>query len=259
MKENIEEKKTGEVRELYSDEDVIVVYKPAGMLVHPVGGNNKESLQSRTLVSWILERYPEVSGIGDTKGASGMPVLTSNERPGIVHRLDRETSGIVVVARRQKAFEYLKSLFQRHEIQKEYQALVWGKVQSGGVVTAPIGLKPGTVRRSVRARNMKMVKEAITEYKPIDYFTYGSDLLTLVRLIPKTGRTHQLRVHMASIGHPIVGDALYGKKKDPFAGGRHFLHAESIEFVLPNGKRARFEAELPSEFLELINRIKNSA
>ncbi|MFH1162432.1 MAG: RluA family pseudouridine synthase [Candidatus Jorgensenbacteria bacterium] len=254
-----------------------------------------------TVVDWLLRYYPEVKGVGDPSTGSGQapsagshlrpatdgqagqaPSASSGQapstgsstgahskssgqvtpaRPGIVHRLDRETSGVLVVARTQPFFEYLKRLFQTHAVVKTYLALVHGLVKARGVVDVPIGLRAGSVKRSVRARHMKMVKEAVTEYRPLKVFerdTSGGkpELFTLVELTPRTGRTHQLRVHLASIGHPVAGDALYGVKGNPLALSRHFLHAESIAFSLPDGKRMRFDAELPDDLKHIIDGLK---
>ena len=173
-------------------------------------------------------------------------------RPGIVHRLDKDTSGVLIAARNQKFFDYLKNLFQNHEVKKTYLALVWGELKSGGVIEKPIGLKPGTVKRSVRARNMKMIKEAVTEYKPLNFLGKNGEKFTLVKLMPKTGRTHQLRVHMASINHPVVGDSLYGPKTNPWNLNRQFLHAESVEFTSAEGKRVKIEAGLPEELQKIL-------
>jgi len=181
-----------------------------------------------------------------------------------VHRLDRDTSGVLLVARTQPFFEYMKRLFQAHEVEKTYLALVHGRVKGPGVINTPIGLRAGSVKRSVRARHMKMVKEAITEYRPLKVFERlgGGELFTLVELTPRTGRTHQLRVHLASIGHPVVGDALYGVKGNPLGLPRHFLHAESIAFSLPaqaglpNGKRMRFDAELPDDLKYIVDGLR---
>ncbi|MBI4034002.1 MAG: RluA family pseudouridine synthase [Candidatus Brennerbacteria bacterium] len=226
---------------VYEDGNFVALSKPAGMLTH--GIRNKElGIGETTVADWLLGNYPEVKIVGDNP----------NERPGIVHRLDKETSGILVVARNQKAFEYLKKLFQEHKIRKTYLALVRGEVKKSGVIDAPIGLKPGTVRRSLKG-NLKMVKEAITEYRPLKTIEKSGETFTLLELTPKTGRTHQLRVHLASIHHPVVGDGLYGRKSNPFSLDRMFLHASSIEFTVPNGTRLKLEADLPQDLEAVID------
>ena len=155
----------------------------------------------------------------------------------------------MLIAKNQKYFEYLKKLFQTKGIQKTYLALVHGRLAGGGKIDKPIGLKDGSVKRTVHVTmpKTKMIREAVTLYKAIK--PVGE--YTLVELKPLTGRTHQIRVHMNSIGHPVVGDELYGGKKDKL--GRHMLHAESIEFTTEEGKRIKISAPLPREFQALVD------
>ena len=233
-----------------------------------------EEQKEHTLVDWLLAHYPEIKTVGDD------PAL----RPGIVHRLDKDTSGVMVVARTQEYFEYLKSLFQNHEVRKTYRAVVVGiPKDASGVIDKPIGIRNGTLKRSVRSK--KMAKDAVTEYRVIKSFQFPTsnfqthstkDLpfalshlpLALLEVYPRTGRTHQIRVHLASIGHPIVGDKLYGRRVakgkgqganrklkvpipytlDPIFESRLMLHAAAIEFPEKNGKVVRFEAETPKKF-----------
>jgi 23S rRNA pseudouridine1911/1915/1917 synthase len=230
----------GKIEIIYEDADYLIISKPAGILVH----SSKNSANSeKTVVDWLREHRPEVKDVGDNP----------QERPGIVHRLDRDTSGVLLIAKNNQSFAHLKNLFQSGKIKKSYLALVWGKINGAGKINKPIGLRSGTTKRSVQAKNMKMIKEAITEYKAIQNFEH----FTLLRVFPKTGRTHQIRVHLASIGHAIVGDLLYGPKKKVTGLSRQFLHAESIEFTSLNGSRIRVEAELPEElklFLESLTK-----
>lgn len=280
---------------IYEDENFMAVSKPAGLLVHGARDVKYKTRKKRdkkdvsgfmlsaagkepTLTDWLLKNYPEIKSVGDD------PM-----RPGIVHRLDKETSGVMVVAKNQKYFEYLKSLFKKREIRKTYVAIVSGALKPPiGVIDKPIGIKNGTIKRSVRSA--KMSKEAITEYKVIGYLSYPrspvpvlfdakssyganprESVFSVVEVYPKTGRTHQIRVHFASIGYPIVGDKLYGGKtingisasfnagKLQMTGGearaagdksgiRLMLHAKSIDFISDDGKRIRLDAELPEEF-----------
>ena len=233
-----------EIKVIYENKDFIAVNKPAGVLVHHVRikALKNEDLSQKTVVNWALRYSPEIKDVGDEPTA----------RPGIVHRLDKETSGVLIIAKNQHFFEHLKRLFQEHKVQKTYKALVWGRISDKGVIDKPIGLKSGTKKHSKIARNMKMVKLAITEYIQLSYIEKQGQIFTLVRLFPKPGRTHQLRVHMASIGHPVVGDVLYGKRKDPWNLERHFLHAESIEFNNADGERIKIEADLPEELQTII-------
>ncbi len=247
---------------LYQDKNFLAVYKPAGVLVHAAysmkhgAKNNTENAScsmhyaSGTLVDWLIKKYPEIKNIGDA------PEI----RPGIVHRLDKGTSGVILIPRNQKYFEYLKNLFQTHQIEKTYLALVYGRVEpKTGIIKKAIYLKPGTIKRSVWQG--KMEKEAITEYKVIEFLKFKADkeekIFSLIKIFPKTGRTHQIRIHLASIGHPIVGDNLYGKKTDPFNLKRLFLHAESLEFSPSEGKRLKIEAELPDELNLILETLTN--
>lgn len=242
------------IRLLYEDKNFIAVNKPAGLLVHPLGIKNQLSNAPTepTVVDWALACYPEIKNVGD------QPAI----RPGIVHRLDRDTSGVLLVARTQHYFDYLKKLFTEAKIKKTYLALVWGvpKVKRG-VMDAPIQLKSGSTKRTVHKG--KMTKLAVTEYEVVSSIKYQvsgkEEWFSLLRVMPRTGRTHQVRVHLASLGHPIVGDALYGKKRSPPGRspvGRQFLHAESIEWSDEEGRRMRIEAGLPSDLQEVLDKIR---
>ncbi|MDI6820777.1 MAG: RluA family pseudouridine synthase [Patescibacteria group bacterium] len=234
-----------EIRIIYEDKDFVAINKPAGVLVHPtVEGAD----YTGTIVGWLLEHYPEIKTVGDKP----------NVRPGIVHRLDKDTSGVLLVCRTQAFFEHMKTQFQLHQVIKSYLALVYGAPKAEGVIDRAIGLRSGSVKRSVSARKMKMIKPAITEYKTIETFERDGEKYSLVRLVPKTGRTHQLRVHMAFIGCPVVGDSLYGRKENTLGITRQFLHAESIEFSLSNGKRIRTEAELSEDLQQVLDRLEKN-
>jgi 23S rRNA pseudouridine1911/1915/1917 synthase len=223
---------------IHEDKDFLVVNKPAGLQVHAARIAGGAMTEGPTLVGWLLKRYPELRTVGDDP----------EQRPGIVHRLDKGTSGVMVVARNQPAFEYLKGLFQKHEVKKTYLAVVAGELkEKKGTIDAPIGIRNGTMKRSTRSA--KMAKPAVTEYKVLKTFARegfraqgDKQKFSLVELYPKTGRTHQIRVHLASIGHPVVGDRLYGPKAQPAWADRMMLHALSIEFTAPDGHRAKFEA-----------------
>lgn len=221
---------------IYEDKNLIALNKPAGLLVHPI----KKFEDKDTLVSWLVKKYPEMKKVGDDP----------ENRPGIVHRLDQDTSGVMVVARNQKTFLYLKGLFQNHEVKKIYQAMVWGEIKKpSGIIDRPLGLKSGTLKRTTRTKGTAMIKDAITIYRVLGLYSLPNEheKFTLVEAEPKTGRTHQIRVHLASIGHPIVGDAVYTKRKSPKFLKRQFLHAGLLELIMPNGKPAKFTAELPPD------------
>ena len=244
---------------IYQNEDFLVLNKPAGMLV--LSDNSKfKSQKSKlgwpTLTSWLIERYPEIKKVGDNP----------EERPGIVHRLDKDTSGVMVVARNQRTFEYLKNLFQEHQVQKKYLALVYGEPkEKTGVINQPISLKPGTTRRTIFGG--KMEKEAVTEYEFIEGFRLkvvgfrkkreSFIDVSLLEVKPKTGRTHQIRVHLASIGNKIVNDPIYASKKEKIGNGRLMLHAKVLEFTAEDGRRMRFEAEPPEDFGEIIEELES--
>lgn len=218
---------------IYENNDFLVINKPAGLLVHKTSKN-----EENTLVDWLIKKYPEIVKVGDS-------IL----RPGIVHRLDKDTSGIMIIAKNQKTFDYLKNLFKNHQIKKTYLALVWGIPENKkGVINIPIGLKSGSIKRTIYSEKLK--KQAITEYKVLKSFKNSNgDLLSLLEIYPKTGRTHQIRVHLKSIGCPICGDKLYGKKNDYFK--RLMLHALSLEFNIDNGKIIKVETNFPSFFKKI--------
>jgi len=228
--------------------DFVAFNKPAGVLVHRAYGMEPREGEE-VLTDIALKLFPEIATVGDKP----------EERPGIVHRLDKETSGVIVVARNQKFFNFLKERFKNHEVEKHYLALVSGKLIGMGRIDKPIGLKPGTTRRSVRARNMKMVKEAITDYRAKKMYISESMgravYYTLLEVIPRTGRTHQIRVHFASMGHPIVGDAIYGPSGNALGLNHQFLHAESLEFSTAAGKRVRIEADLPKDLEGVLEKL----
>jgi 23S rRNA pseudouridine1911/1915/1917 synthase len=237
---------------IFKNSDFIVVEKPAGLLVHRVRVSSArrsraidEARRSEpTLAEWVVARYPEIAKVGDD------PAF----RPGIVHRLDKETSGVMVVARNQKAFEWLKAAFASRAMKKSYAALVTGvPVPAKGIIDRPIGMKAGSLKRSVHAATM--AKAAVTEYKTKEIMNDGAYALLEVR--PHTGRTHQIRVHLASIGHPIVGDPLYAAKASRPPSARLMLHAASLEFTDPAGTRFAFEAPLPADFIRVIHSVKS--
>jgi 23S rRNA pseudouridine1911/1915/1917 synthase len=233
---------------IYENKAFVVLNKPAGILVHTTNALRHE----KTLVEWLLKKYPDIKHVGDD------PEI----RPGIVHRLDKDTSGVLLIARTKEAFQYFKKLFQEKKIIKTYYALVWGKTEHEGVINKPIGLKQGTIRHATQGKHLKMIKEAETKYNALRYFKKNGELFTLLAITPKTGRTHQIRVHMRTIGHPIVGDVIYSsktniKKARELGFSRLFLHADSLEFLDPSGKRITVGAGLPSEWEEALASIES--
>ncbi len=246
-----------EPRIIYENENFVAVDKPAGMLTHStqinadIGADKRgykisENLrtnqrESAVLTDWLLEKYPEMKNVGDE------PEI----RPGIVHRLDRETSGILLAAKNQNSFEYLKSLFKTRQIKKTYFALVFGAFKEKiGIIDKEIRRKLGTVKRTVFSG--KGTKQAITRYTVKKTLTSANgETLSLLEVAPETGRTHQIRVHLASVGHPIVGDQIYGSKNQPAWVRRLMLHAYSLEFSTAEGRRLKLEVEPPQEFANL--------
>jgi 23S rRNA pseudouridine1911/1915/1917 synthase len=229
---------------LYQDHDVIVVDKPAGMVVHPAAGHS-----SGTLVNALLHHVTDLSGIGGEK------------RPGIVHRLDRGTSGLMVIAKNDAAHEELARQFHDREVEKEYVALVWGVVQAGRRIDVPIGRDPANRRKmSARARRSR---EAVTRIVRTEHL---NPAVTLAEIAIYTGRTHQIRVHLSAIGHPIVGDPLYGGVHRRVPGDvravahlqRPFLHAAKLTFKHPaDGRRMEFTSQLPDDLQQVLNDLRS--
>ena len=218
---------------LYEDRDVIAVNKPAGMVVHSGAGRH-----SGTLVNALLHRYGALSGVG------------GELRPGIVHRLDRLTSGVILVARNDAAHVHLAQQFSSREVEKIYLALVHGRLKTDrGRITRPITRDPA--RRIRMTAKLERGRSAITEYRVLKRF----DKFTLVEVRIGTGRTHQIRVHLASIGHPVVGDNLYGAPASSLA--RYFLHAHRITFTSPrSGERISVTAPLAHELLQYLTDLE---
>lgn len=237
---------------IYEDEDILAVNKPAGLSVHSDGRMKEE-----TLVDWILKTHPEMRDVGEpldfargktfTQSASGRFTSSIVERPGIVHRLDKETSGILVLAKNQDAFLFLKRQFQERRVEKTYNAFLHGELkEKEGVIDSPIGKsKRDFRRRAIGASASGVLREAITEYKVLK----SAKEYTYAEAYPKTGRMHQIRIHFKSIGHPVVCDKLYAPKRLCLLGFKRLaLHARVLSIEVPSGKRLILEAPLPSDF-----------
>jgi len=228
-----------ELNVYYQDDDLLVVEKPTGVLVHPAPGS-----RTPALIEGLLAVFPDLRNIGPP------------ERPGIVHRLDKETSGLLVVARSLLAYRNLQQQFKQRRVDKIYLGLVWGKIREReGKIDWPIGhYLGGGLRISIKARKPK---EALTFYQTLETLRTPWGILTLLAIKPVTGRTHQIRVHLASAGHPVVGDSHYGRKEK--AGcPRLFLHAHQLGLSHPrDGRRLEFTSPLPddlSNYLENLQR-----
>jgi 23S rRNA pseudouridine1911/1915/1917 synthase len=243
---------------IYEDDFLLAVNKPSGLIIHSDGKNT-----DKTLVDWILEKYPKIKNVGE-------PWILSNGetiyRPGIVHRLDKDTSGVLVIAKTDEAFVFLKKQFQSREIKKTYHAIVYGSMKKDtGIIDKPIGRSRSDFRKwSAEYGARGVLRDAITEYKvlargnlkhvsevsKIESFTY-------LEVYPKTGRTHQIRVHLKAIGYPVLCDALYAKGKPCLSRedggiGRLALHASTLELAIPSGTNLKLEASPPDDFCAIL-------
>ncbi|MGA3373687.1 MAG: RluA family pseudouridine synthase [Terracidiphilus sp.] len=253
---------------IYEDTDLAVVNKPAGMMVHAGSGQNEDTRNRGTLVNALLYRFKALSATG------------GDLRPGIVHRLDKETSGLIVVAKNDRAHAALAEMFASRQIKKTYIALVQGAVERArGTINAAVGRDP--LRRTrMTAKPQENARAAVSHYEVVRRLSNRFGKFTLVKVRIETGRTHQIRVHMASIGHPVVGDTLYGgsghltdqaasqaatskaarRKAEPerLRLGRNFLHAARLEFPHPRtGKLLELEAPLPAELAAFLSRLED--
>ena len=238
---------------LFEDDDCLVVNKAPGITVHPAGGRN-----SGTLVNALLHHCPNLGGIGGER------------RPGIVHRLDKDTSGAMVVAKNAFAMQRLAAQFKERSVTKEYLALVWGKMTSNdGVIDRPIGRHRDDRKRMSSVRFSSRSRDAVTEWRVEQVFPLSGDgqqarWVSLLRLKPRTGRTHQIRVHLADLGYPLVGDRVYGHKRNTASHKgsspacvmdfpRQVLHAEKLGFHHPrSGAALEFYAPLPDDIRGLL-------
>lgn len=222
---------------IHEDDHLLVVSKPAGMVVHPAPGH-----PSGTLVNALLAHCPSIADVG------------APDRPGVVHRLDKETSGLLAVAKTEPTLEALQEQFRNREVEKAYLALVQGRVQpSEGIIEVPIGRHHRHRQRMAARRDGKYAR---TRYHAKAFFREH----TLLDVHPYTGRTHQIRVHLSWLGYPVVGDSVYGHRDQPLLKERHFLHAHHLSFLHPvSGKRLAFEAPLPADLVRVLERLHRSA
>lgn len=234
---------------IFEDDDVLVANKPAGMSVHKDGKREEE-----TLADWFVAHVPSAKEVGEPL------VLTSGvviNRPGIVHRLDKETSGVIILAKNQKAFLFLKEQFKERQTEKTYRAFLWGELKElSGIITLPIGRSKTDFRRRSAERGAKEpLRDAVTAWARLKIgggFTY-------VEVKPKTGRMHQIRVHFKALQYPLVSDSLYAPRRDKALGfDRLALHALSLTLTLPSGERPTFEAALPADFIRAEKELEKS-
>ncbi len=224
---------------VFENEDLLVINTPAGMVVHPAAGHG-----SGTMVHAVLGHVPDIEGVGGV------------ERPGVVHRLDKETSGLILFAKNDHAHQWLQDQFRLRNVDKTYLALVDGKPPTpSGRVEAAIGRDPAHRKKMAIVSEAKG-RQAISEYKTLESFPEH----TLLEFHPLTGRTHQVRLHCAFLGCPIVGDMVYGRKKPSLPIQRHFLHAAKLKITLPGENQPRlFEAALPDPLSQVLAAIRKGS
>lgn len=230
-------------------DDYLILNKPSGLMVHSDGKSSKT-----TLTDWIISKYPKIRGVGEPLVFDGQEI----DRPGIVHRLDEGTSGVIVVAKNKESFDYFKKLFMSRNIEKEYHAFVWGHFKGlSGMVDEPIGRNKNDFRQRHAGRGIRgEAKEALTRWEVLNQFMdENGEKFSFVRLFPKTGRTHQIRVHMKFLQRPLVSDSLYAPTKpDALGFSRVALHAKAISFVDQKGEKIEAEAPYPPDFEVAIAR-----
>ena len=265
---NTKSTKLPKIKVLYEDADIVAIDKPAGIMVHPDG-----RAEGPFITDWVTEHYPRAAKVGEsTRAIDGTEIL----RPGIVHRLDRETSGVLLIAKTAKGHACLKKQFQDRTIKKKYIAFVWGDLKEEfGTITRPIGRNGSDFRKWSASRGSRGVeRDAETYWTKIGGFilpmklegpsgkathaTEAQQRFTIVEAEPKTGRTHQIRVHFSAIQHPVVGDTLYAPNRPMVLGfERTALHARSIEFKNLKGEKVKIEAPLPKDFENAYDKIKS--
>ena len=228
---------------LYEDDDVLVINKPAGLVVHA----DRRTVEP-TLVDWIVKNYPTIESVGE-------PIVladgTAIARPGIVHRLDRETSGAMVIAKNPESFLYMKRQFADRQVHKIYRAFVYGELRDDrGIINRPIGRSANDFRQKSAGRGAKgVMREAITWFKVLK----RKDGFSFIEAQPRTGRTHQIRVHFKAVNHPVVSDSLYAAKRAPALGfSRTALHSYKITFKGRGGKEISATAPYPADFEHAI-------
>ncbi len=240
---------------LLETSDYLVINKPSGLVVHPDGKKEEYSL-----VDWILKEYPEIKEVGEPLKMEYQGSEKIIYRPGIVHRLDRETSGVMIIAKNQAMYEHLKNQFQDHSIKKQYLAFVQGWTNDRGIIGEPIGRNANDIRKWATGRYVRGVKrDAVTRYVTVKHFIdQVGEKFSLVHLFPETGRTHQLRVHMKTIQHPIIGDGLYA----PHTFGnlnfnRVALHAEKITFKDLQNSEQTVIAPVSDDFQNILDKLSS--
>lgn len=235
-----------DIEVLYEDDNILVINKPAGLVVHPDGKTIEPSVSE-----WFAKKYPEAKNVGE-------PIVLKNgeeiERAGIVHRIDRETSGVLLLAKTISGFHTLKEQFQNRLIEKKYRAFLYGNLKEDhGTINLPIGKSNSDFRKRSAERGAKgEMREAVTYFQVLK----RTADVTFVEAKPKTGRTHQIRVHFKALHHPVICDSLYAPKREALLGfTRLALHAKEITFKDVSGTVHKIEAPYPSDFIRAIEQI----
>ncbi len=248
-----------DIKILFEDKDILVINKPAGISVHESG-----KIKEKTITDWVIKNYPKIRDVGESfeiEDKEGKKIKI--DRSGIIHRLDKETSGTLIIVKNQRAFDFLKKQFMEHSIQKIYHTFVYGFVSDPkaslatnkrGVIDTSIGRSPKNIRMWTAGRGARPpLREALTEYIIIKKFQENEENFSYLEIYPKTGRTHQIRVHMRYLNHPIVSDPLYRGSKELALGMKRLaLHARSITFKLLNGELKKVEAPYPDDFKKVF-------
>jgi len=233
---------------LFENDSFLVINKPSGIQVHPSDAEKK-----KTVANWLIAQYPAMQNVGD-----------DSLRPGIVHRLDKDTSGVMAIAKTQEAFENLKALFSDRAIQKKYLAIVHGTPESSeGEIDLPIARSRSFRKQTIvhdGTQHKGRTREALTRHATISTFSNKNQHYSLLNVFPKTGRMHQIRIHLSTIGHPIVGDTLYSRKDfpNPPEIQRFLLHAHTLSFFL-FGQEHTFTAPIPEDMQTFLKVAKNKS
>jgi len=234
------------IETLYEDKNMVAINKPTGLVVHGDGRTDEP-----TVVDWVLENYPETKGVGENIETKDGII----ERPGIVHRLDRDTSGVLLIAKNQKIFEHLKEQFKERVVEKTYNAFVYGVLkEKEGVIDRPIGRSASDFRKKSAQRGARgELRKAVTEYRVVK----ENDEVSFLDIKPKSGRTHQIRVHLKAIHHPVVCDKLYAPKGECVLGFKRLaLHASSIKILTIEGTELSVKAPFPEDFEMAIKTVE---
>ena len=236
---------------IYEDDDILAINKPAGIVVHGDGRTKEPSVSE-----WFVQKYPLAKGVGEMIRLEGGEII---DRSGVVHRLDRDTSGVLLLAKTQDGFEHLKSQFLERTIQKTYVAFVYGLVKEDhGTLSMKIGKSPTDFRKYSAGRGaIGEMRDAVTYFQVLKRGEEKDEKWSLIEAKPKTGRTHQIRVHFQSLQRSVIGDKLYAASKPPMLGFKRLaLHARRVEFTDMNENPVSIQAEFPEDFLKAFKDVE---